>query len=230
MRKLRSMRITGNAPNDLINFLKTRWLDLCLNLSNDEEVKKNVFNSLVTLYSEPHRAYHNLKHVHNLLGWAENCGEKIEDFQTLSFAIWFHDAIYDTRRNDNEEQSANLAVAKLRSLKVSDAQIAIVRQVILATKTHDLTDLNFDGRLFLDLDLSIFGADELAYQAYSRAIRREYDFVPELLYRNGRQQILQNFLKRDFIYSTEICQEKFELSARENIQREIVELSKTEIK
>lgn len=220
------MRIRGNATTDLINLLKTRWLDLCLSLGGDDAIKKSVFNSLVTLYSEPHRAYHNLKHIHNLLGWAENWGENINNFQTMGFAIWFHDAIYDPRRNDNEEQSANLAVARLKYLKVPDAQIATARQMILATKTHDLTDLDSEGKLFLDLDLSILGADASAYQAYSRAIRREYSFVAEPLYRNGRQRILQNFLARDFIYATAPVRETFELPARENIQNEIVELSK----
>ncbi|MEP6923276.1 MAG: hypothetical protein ABI954_02320 [Pyrinomonadaceae bacterium] len=220
------MRIRGNETTNLINFLKTRWLDLCLNLRCDDEVKKTVFNSLVTLYSEPHRAYHNLKHIHNLLGWAENWREQINDFRTMGFAIWFHDAIYQPRHNDNEEQSANLAAARLKYLKILDPQIATVRQMILATKTHDLTNLDSDGKLFLDLDLSILGADASAYQAYSRAIRREYNFVPEPLYRTGRQRILQNFVARDFIYSTVPCREKFESQARENIQREIVELSK----
>ena len=220
------MRICGNATTDLISLLKTRWLDLCLNLGADAEIKKGVFNSLVTLYAEPGRAYHNLKHVYNLLGWAETWRENILDFQTIGFAVWFHDAIYDARRVDNEPQSANLAVARLKYLKASDAQIETVRQIILATKTHDSTGLNADGRLFLDLDLSILGADALAYQAYSRAIRREYDFVSEPLYRTGRQRVLQSFLDREFIYLTAVCREKFELPARENIKREIVELSK----
>ena len=220
------MRMRGNATNDLINSLKTRWLDLCADLNCDVDVKESVFNSLVTLYTEPHRAYHNLKHVYNLLGWAETVCENILDFQTIGLAIWFHDAIYDARRFDNEQQSANLAVARLRHLKVSDEKIETVRQLILATKMHDSTDLNADGRLFLDFDLSILGADALAYQAYSRAIRREYDFVAESLYRSGRQRVLQNFLERDFIYLTDVCREKFELQARENIKREIAELSK----
>lgn len=220
------MRIRGNATTDLIGSLKIRWLNLCSDVNCNNDEKSGVFNSLVTLYMEPHRAYHNLKHVYNLLGWAEIFKESIRDFQTIGLAVWFHDAIYDASRNDNEEQSANLAVGRLKHLKVLDSQIAQVQQMILATKTHDLTDLNSDGKLFLDLDLSILGADKLAYQAYSRAIRREYDFVPEPLYRTGRQRILQNFLHRKFIYSNISCQEKFELLARENIKREIVELSK----
>ncbi len=220
------MRIRGNATTDLINLLKTRWLGLCLNLSSDAETKKSVFNSLVTLHSEPHRAYHNLKHVYNLLGWAENYRENIRDFQTVGFAVWFHDAIYDASRSDNERQSANLAAARLKHLRAPEAQIETVREMILATKTHDATDLDSDGKLFLDLDLSILGADALAYQAYSRAIRREYDFIAEPLYQNGRKQMLQSFLNREFIYLTAVCQEKFELQARENIKREIVELSK----
>jgi predicted metal-dependent HD superfamily phosphohydrolase len=220
------MKIRGNATTELINLLKTRWLDLCLNLSCDEQIKISVFNSLVTLYSEPHRDYHNLKHIHNLLGWFEKFRINIIDFQTLGLAIWFHDVIYDPRRSDNEEQSANLAVGRLKYLKVLDRQTAMVRQMILATKTHDSTGLDCDGKLFLDLDLSILGADALAYQAYSRAIRKEYSFVPEPLYRNGRERVLQSFLSRKFIYLTDACREKFELQARENIKKEIVELSK----
>jgi predicted metal-dependent HD superfamily phosphohydrolase len=97
--------------------------------------------------------------------------------------------------------------------------------MILATPAHEAENLDFDGRLFLDLDLEILGADEKIYGEYKKAIRREYSFVPFFLYRRERRRILENFLSREFLYFTEEMREKCERRARRNIAKEIKELS-----
>ena len=97
--------------------------------------------------------------------------------------------------------------------------------MILGTQKHDATDLDYDGKLFLDLDLAILGTNENIYQNYKNAIRREYSFVPWFLYRRSRAKIMTNFLEREFIYFTDELREKFETQARANIANEIKELS-----
>lgn len=214
------------ATNKLVNFLRSEWQDLCDGLSGSIELENEIFDSLTALYGEQRRAYHNLNHVRGLLDLAAELRENFDDFDTVRFSIWFHDAVYNPKQNNNEEQSAVLAVKNLTQLTVSETQIETVRQMILATKKHDSSLLDDDGKLFLDLDLSILGAEENDYQKYAAAIRREYDFVPEALYRSGRKQVLENFLRRDFIYFTFPCREKFEAQARKNIEKEIADLSR----
>lgn len=210
---------------ELISFLERQWEELCRQTAKNNEPQAVIFSSLVEYYNEPHRAYHNLNHIKALLDLCAAFKSKIKDFAAVSFAVWFHDAIYNPPKSDNEERSAELAVESLRKLKIAEIQIETIRQMILATKTHNADLLDADGRLFLDFDLSILGADAEIYQQYAVAIRQEYGFVPENLYRSGRRNILENFLQREFIYLTDECRERFETQARQNISTEIAELS-----
>jgi predicted metal-dependent HD superfamily phosphohydrolase len=97
--------------------------------------------------------------------------------------------------------------------------------MILATKHHRGEDLSWDMKAFLDLDTSILGAPEGIYEEYSRAIRKEYSWVPDALYREGRTKVLNDFLGRGRIYHTEEIRAKYEAQARHNIAEEIKTLS-----
>lgn len=206
--------------NNLIRELEAQWGDLCQAQDGAE-----VFSLLAQFYGEPHRAYHNLGHIKALLRLCAEYQNHLSDFDAVRYAVWFHDAIYNPQKGDNEEQSAELAVESLRKLDVSDAKIEKVRQMIMATKTHNANALDKDGEFFLDFDLSILGAEADVYQQYAAAIHKEYAFVPIELYRNGRRGILEKFLQRNSIYFTNECRERFEARARKNIEAEIADLS-----
>lgn len=184
-----------------------------------------VFAELRDLYSRRGRAYHNLTHIEALLRQAANFEDRLRDSRSVQYAIWFHDAIYRTRRHDNEACSADLAAERLPALGMSAERVAAVRAMILATKSHEEDGLSFDGRLFLDLDLSILGADPETYDRYRRAIRAEYRWVPMLLYRRERRRVLERFLARPRIYFTEEVFASRESPARRNLEAEIASLA-----
>ena len=117
----------------------------------------------------------------------------------IRWALLFHDAIYDARRNDNEARSADWACRVMQELQRPDNEIARVRNMILAT-AHAAQAETPDEALLLDIDLSILGGDETAFDEYDRAIRVEYEWVPEEAYRAARSNVLQGFLKRDRIF------------------------------
>jgi predicted metal-dependent HD superfamily phosphohydrolase len=73
----------------------------------------------------------------------------------------------------------------------------------------------------VDADLSILGTNAETFDAYDRAIRAEYDFVPEEQYRAGRMAVLREFLERPSIYVKLPFQRAFEAQARVNLQRAI---------
>jgi predicted metal-dependent HD superfamily phosphohydrolase len=149
----------------------------------------------------------------------------VVDYDALRFAAWFHDAVYDTRGDTNEEESAALAVQALGELMMPPPKLDLVRRLILATKRHEAEgDLPGLG-LFLDADLSILGADEETYLAYSEAIREEYAWVPDAAYREGRLRVLTNFLRRERLYYTAPLAERLEARARRNLSDEIRSLS-----
>jgi predicted metal-dependent HD superfamily phosphohydrolase len=206
-----------------VSNLKTEWQHLLGKYCSDEAEIDKIFQLLVTKYSEKHRAYHNLSHINYLLGEAEKI--EFEDFEAVFLATWFHDAIYEPRRKDNEIQSAKLAIKLLQTLNLPNNKIKQVEKIIIATQTHSAENLDDDGKIFLDLDLSILGANEEIYQNYSRVIRHEYAYVPNFLYRRGRKKVLENFLRRETIYFTENLRQRFEKQARINLSNEIKELS-----
>ncbi len=200
--------------------LRKQFTEIYDNSANSEKT----FNLLHDLYSENHRAYHNLNHINFLLELFRQFDEYIEDRVCVFFAIWFHDAVYDPQKNDNERRSAELAARCLREISLPKEKISKIEKIILATEKHLLCEnLDSDGKLFLDFDLAILGAESDIYDEYAKAIRKEYDFVSDEDYKRARARVLQNFLKRETIYFTEIVCEKFEAKARANIEREIKE-------
>lgn len=186
--------------------------------------REKTFELLQNLYSEKHRFYHNLGHIKFLLMLFQHFETEIEDKQAIFFSIWFHDAIYEPQNKDNEKQSAKLACEELQKLSLLKVNILKIEKIILATEKHSAENMDADGKLFLDFDLSILGAEDEVYDEYKNAIRSEYSFVPVEIYKSERKRILQNFLRREFIYFTKTMREKVEEKAHQNIEREILEL------
>jgi predicted metal-dependent HD superfamily phosphohydrolase len=192
------------------------WRKLAGTAGADDGTLDRIGAELVGRYSEPHRRYHTLTHIEAILPLVRGT--------RAALAAWFHDAIYDTTRHDNERLSAALAVASLRELRFDDATIASVEQMIVATSRHDPAGLDDEGLLFLDADLSILGAAAGRYDEYARQVREEYAWVPEETYRTERAKILAHFLERPAIYFTASMREQFEEPARQNVEREIPRL------
>jgi predicted metal-dependent HD superfamily phosphohydrolase len=192
------------------------WRKLAAVAGADEATIARIGADLVARYAEPHRRYHTLAHVEAILPLVRGTG--------AGLAAWFHDAIYDTTRHDNEARSAELATGALRELRFDDETIVAVAQMIAATARHDPAGLDEDGLRFLDADLSILGSGSVRYDEYSRQIREEYSWVPEAVYRTERAKVLAHFAERPAIYFTSGLRERFEANARANLEREIAGL------
>ncbi|MBO1437450.1 hypothetical protein [Meiothermus sp. CFH 77666] len=192
-----------------------RWNTLLQSLGIEPGAHFSMLDDLLTRHTEPQRYYHNLAHLDTLL-------QLLPAKPHLEFAVWFHDAVYDPTRADNEAQSAGLAQESLERLGAEPLLIQKVMRIILATQNHQADDP--DTALFLDADLSILGAEPKTYRAYARAIRQEYAWVPEALFRERRAQVLQKFLSRERIYQTEAFAH-LEPPARENLAQELETLT-----
>ena len=201
--------------------LREQWNDLLGFYRVDEHLKAESFRVLREKYSEEGRFYHNLSHIKALFALFESLKDTIQNHQAIGFAIWFHDLIYNTRRSDNEEKSAEIAAEMLSELGVDHRTTDLVGELILATRSHSGAELTKDAKLFLDMDLSILGAPEEIYREYSKAIRKEYSWVPSFMYRRSRKKILKGFSERDQLYFTEEMIKRFEKQARINIEDEI---------
>ncbi len=185
---------------------------------------EKAFAQLQTLYSEPHRYYHNQTHVQDCLKQFSQV-KKLAGFpDQLEFAIWYHDAIYNTENNDNEEKSAQLAYDICLSAQLSEDFARNIYDMILATK-HNISPPSIDAELLVDIDLSILGKPRKEFDEYERNIQKEYSWVPEDIFREERRLILQEFLDRETIYTTDFFRKKYETQARENLKRSIAMLS-----
>ena len=185
-------------------------------------------DELVRAYAAPERHYHNLTHIEAMLGLMRRYEDALSDPQSVEVAIWFHDAIYDTRQHDNEERSAQLATDRLKEL-LSPDRIALVAGMIRATAGHHVPDglgdtQRRDCALFLDMDLAILGSTPDVFAAYEDAVRREYGWVPDALWREGRRKILQGFLDRPAIYASPQFRASHEAAARANLMRSLERL------
>jgi predicted metal-dependent HD superfamily phosphohydrolase len=172
--------------------------------------------ALLARYREPQRHYHTLQHLEEcfaafalLRGQAMRPGE-------IELALWFHDAVYDPARRDNEALSAGLAADCLRSASADAAVIDRVVSMILATRHHEAGD-DGDCAILLDVDLAILGAAPARFAEYERQIRAEYAHVPDDAYRVGRGQVLAGFLARPRLYLTDLFFERNERQARHNL-------------
>ena len=77
----------------------------------DSPALQDAFEDLVARYAEPHRKYHTLEHLDECLATFANVRALAGRPAEVEVALWFHDAIYDTRSNSNEKQSAALAAS-----------------------------------------------------------------------------------------------------------------------
>jgi predicted metal-dependent HD superfamily phosphohydrolase len=180
-------------------------------------------------YGAPDRHYHDLRHVEALLGLAREHAAFLCDPEAVEAAIWFHDAIYDPRRSDNEARSAELAVLRL-SEATSPQRIAGIAAMIRATAGHVVPDFADrraadDCALFLDMDLAILGALPSDFARYEDEVRREYAFLAQPQWRAGRRRVLEHFLARPAIYATDVFRRRHEPQARENLKRALAALS-----
>jgi predicted metal-dependent HD superfamily phosphohydrolase len=184
------------------------------------------FADLVARYSEPHRKYHTLQHLEECISSLEASSHLAARPTEVEAALWFHDAIYDLGRTDNEEQSGKWARAALLSAGVPGDAAARVETLVLATK-HSSLPASQDEQLLVDIDLSILGADEQRFAEYEIQIRDEYSFVAGPIFRQKRRAILQSFLDRPFIYSTAHFRSALESRARFNLANAIAKIAST---
>lgn len=185
-----------------------------------------VRNELIARYGEPHRRYHTMTHIEDCLAQVTASTDfSDEQRRLMEVAIWFHDAVYDATRHDNEAESARLAFKWLKAEGASQTFIDEVSRLIMLTAGHLVEPDDAIGARLVSIDLSILGAEPERYDTYAAAIRHEYGHVPEPLYRAGRAAILSRFLETEPLFADPILARRYETRARANLAREITSLT-----
>lgn len=173
-------------------------------------------DEVIGRYAEPWRHYHALQHLRECLNAFEAAIHLAHRPAEVEAALWFHDAVYDLKAADNEEQSAAMARQVLAQSAVAPDVVSRVVGLVMVTRHTAVPDAP-DEQLLVDIDLSILGAPEARFAEYERQIRAEYAFVPEVVFSEKRRAILRSFLIRPTIYSTPYFYDMLEKRARSNL-------------
>jgi len=205
-----------------------------------------LLDELMSAWSEPHRHHHDQGHLRECLGlWARWRGHS-ERPAEVAIALWFHDAVHDPQASQaasNELGSAAWAARSLvRAGTESDTAQRIHDRVM---STSPLTQCDApptqrdapatprsdpDGKLLVDIDLSILGSPAARFERYDEDVRRESAWVPGHRYREARAQVLQRFLDRPRLdrprlYHCEHAVALLERQARTNLAAALSRLS-----
>lgn len=179
-----------------------------------------LFYELLGRYSEAHRSYHTAQHLDECLAWIPHVQPLAHHPHEIALALWFHDVIYDAKRQDNELRSAEWAKAEVLRAGLPDDSANRVYELVMVTR-HSAVPVETDAKILVDIDLSILGALTERFDEYERQVRSEYAWVPEDLFRQTRKKILQEFLARPRIFNMAYFFDRYEISARANLQRSI---------
>jgi predicted metal-dependent HD superfamily phosphohydrolase len=151
-------------------------------------------NTVLAMWNESHRSYHNLNHLNDLISQINenksNFSEK--EYEKLMLAAIFHDVVYDPSSSTNEEDSANFLMECVVDKNNSD--ILDVKQMILDTKTHNSTTKLSES--FNNYDMNIVERDFEQLVEWEKGISEEYSVYPKEQYKEGRVKFLESLLDK----------------------------------
>lgn len=177
-----------------------------------------IHERLLDGYHEPHRHYHTLDHIEHCLGKFEQCKALVDHADTLELAIWFHDAILDPARRDNEARSTELYL-QLSGGAHSEVQRQAVNRLIMST-LHDSEIIGDDDSIYMvDIDLSSFGLPWDEFLRDSRAIRAERPQLSDQDYYLNQTRFQRSLLARPHFYLSDFFFDRLETRARTNLAR-----------
>ncbi|HWL42168.1 MAG TPA: hypothetical protein VNQ73_04425 [Ilumatobacter sp.] len=187
------------------------------------------FDAVLDRHREPHRRYHGVRHVqwvvrHVLDLAASHADGDIDDLGAVVAAAFFHDAVYDPERVDNEAVSAALAGRALAELGWVASRVDAVAKLILATAGHAAVagpGEPLDTAVLLAADLAVLAAEPAGYAEYVTGVRHEYGHVSDADWRVGRARVLRSFTERPAIYDPALGLDTWERRARANLAAEL---------
>lgn len=185
-----------------------------------------LFEQLCAAYQESHRHFHTLQHLQECFecwtGWRNEAVHSHE----IGLALWFHDAILDVTRHDNEARSARWANEALQQAGCVPEVALRVRDLIIATR-HDAPPQNVDAQLIVDIDQAILGASPARFEEYTQQMRQEAAAVTDFIYQRRHLKNLQSYLSSMPIYHTSRARALLETRARDNIANAMAAMRQT---
>ena len=182
-----------------------------------------VLPQIMMRYSEGWRFYHNLDHIADGIKQLSAVRHLIEDPICIYFAWLCHDIIYIPGCGDNELRSADLAVQLGHECGIDKDRLAVIYQMIRATKGHQIPE-NFTGStsdlgFMLDVDLSGLADEYPQYLKVGQKLCREAGITAQE-FASGNAKFSSMLLGRPAIYKTPPFA-RLENRARRNLKKAV---------
>lgn len=124
--------------------------------------------AVLTAWAEPHRRYHDTRHLTECLDAAGRLGGGVPEL----LALWFHDAVHTDTPGPDEAASAGFA-RDLLAGRVAGPQVDEVTRLVLLTRHHRPERGDPAGALVCDADLWVLGARPDRYAESVHDLRAE---------------------------------------------------------
>lgn len=199
--------------------------------------REHAGRQLLHRWREPHRAYHDVEHLREVLDALDDLAESDDPGEREShdhspgaaspevvLAAWFHDAIYHGHPGEDEEESARLAADVLLGLGVPQPVVRRVMGAVLITKTHETpwpAGAHLEAAQLCDADLAVLAAPADRYRRYVAGVRREFARCDDDEFARGRSELLRGLLGRQRLFATPRGHSLWESRARANIAAEL---------
>jgi predicted metal-dependent HD superfamily phosphohydrolase len=197
---------------------------LIARFSVDLPDQPEIAEKLLRRYDEPHRHYHDRRHLATILDWIDRLAEGRNDVFRVRLAAWFHDAIYAVvpAQLTNEEASARLALADLSRCGLEQEDLNEIARLIRLTATHRANSADSDGALLCDADLAILAAPQDGYRRYVADVRAEHSTASDEDFARGRFDVVANLGCRTIFHTP--AGRELEQDAHTNLVTEAYEL------
>jgi len=197
---------------------------------------EDLWNQIQESYQEPHRHYHTLKHIEEVLQNIDMLFDHYRCYSDLSnhtvprglvrLATFFHDIVYDVKDSAGSvKTSAGVAEHAAIFMGLSNKHGDMVRELVQLTELHEINPsikiASWYQKIFLDSDMAILGSEPDVYLEYIESVRKEY--CPPYSnedFRLGRTSFLKGIENKRLFY-TDMMEEKLGFSAHRNIGSEL---------
>lgn len=177
-----------NKLKDLLKAIKPVRDILLLDFIEDD-IFKHYFQ-----YFRHYHTYH--EHIIPGLELFETIRGLCKEPNLVELAWWYHDVIYIPGASDSERVSADKARFDCAQLGYGQKIASIVYSLVMATQHFKTEPHTQDEKFIHDLDLVILGSEPEKYEKYEKLIRKEYSFVKEKAFYQGRLQVLEHFISQ----------------------------------
>jgi predicted metal-dependent HD superfamily phosphohydrolase len=175
-----------------------------------------IWRELAHRYAEPHRHYHDKRHLAHCLEQLDLAGDQIVHPDRVEMAIWFHDVINEPGQPDNEQRSAEFFRQKAAGVMEPVFINAVMALILVTTHTGEAGDP--DHQFICDIDLASFGCPWECFLKDTDAVKAEFQ-GPDEDYYPGKRSFLEALLARPRIFVTDFFNQRYEQQARDNINR-----------